>query len=64
MPSDNPQKQFIEPLPTPREFERLPKDDIDEEALYDINQAVKQADAERRTKRAYANVGYAHMKKR
>jgi len=62
--SDNPQKQFIEPLPTLRQFDKAEKDDIDDAALYDINEAIQDAEAERRTGPSRANLGYADLKKR
>ena len=64
MPSDNPQKEFIEPLPGVKAFARMPKDDIDPAFLYDINEALLDAEDERRRKRSHANVGYADLKKR
>lgn len=62
MTSDNPQKQFVEPLPTQRQFDRLSKDDMDAARLYDINEAIADAEAERRVGPSRANLGYAALK--
>lgn len=72
--SGNPQRRFVEALPTRRlRYKFVPRkgqvlvedeDDMSEAMQYDLNEAIMDSEEESKRRRSYANVGYPRLKQR
>ena len=66
--SDNPQKKLFEPIPIPprrtaRQVERASDDNLTP-VEYELNEAIAEAEADRKNRPERANLGYSALKRR